>query len=139
MSTCDTTAWVRGVLRCAKNQNRTCTCSTHFKSTVGLPAPVLNPRHTASCRCARSGKKQVVMVDDMWCVDFCNCFGNQGLYKVFLSFTSMVAWIAEHIKRILNLKICIDNNTCFKPTSHVLYCEPYQWYFPANQTKLLIL
>jgi hypothetical protein len=43
----DTTAQVHGVLRCGKNQNRTRTCSTRFKSTAGLPVPVLNP----SMRC----------------------------------------------------------------------------------------
>ena len=44
MSTRDTAARVRGVSWCAKNQNRTRTHSTHFKSTAGLPAPILNPR-----------------------------------------------------------------------------------------------
>ena len=43
MSTCDTAARVRGVSRCAKKQNRTHTHSTRFKSTTGLPVPVLNP------------------------------------------------------------------------------------------------
>ena len=43
MSTHDTAAWVRGVSRCAKNQNCTRTRGTRFISTVGLPAPVLNP------------------------------------------------------------------------------------------------
>ena len=39
MSIHDTVAWVHGVLQCAKNQN-----CTRFKSTAGLPIPVLNPR-----------------------------------------------------------------------------------------------
>ena len=43
MSTHDTTAQVRGVSWCAKNQNHTCTHGTCFKSTTGLPVPVLNP------------------------------------------------------------------------------------------------
>ena len=60
-------------------------------------------------------------------------------YKVFLSFASLVAWISEHIERIPNLKIYIDDNVSFRPMVHVLYYEPYQWYFPANQTKLLML
>ena len=42
--TCDTMAQVRGVSWCGKNQNCTHTHGTHFKSTVGLPIPVLNPR-----------------------------------------------------------------------------------------------
>ena len=48
MSTRDTAARVRGVSRCAKNQNRTRTRGTHFKSTAGLPAPVVNPNNTGS-------------------------------------------------------------------------------------------
>ena len=43
MSTHGTMARVRGVSWCAKNQNHTRTHSTHFKSTAGLPIPVLNP------------------------------------------------------------------------------------------------
>ena len=31
------------VLWCAKIQNCTCTCGTHFGNTVGIPIPVLNP------------------------------------------------------------------------------------------------
>src|ERR1700685_946120 len=45
VSTRDTVARVRGVSRCAKNQNRTRTRGTRFKSTAGLPVPVLNPNH----------------------------------------------------------------------------------------------
>ena len=40
--TCDTAAWVHSVLWCGKNQHHTHTHSTHFKSTAGLPVPVLN-------------------------------------------------------------------------------------------------
>src|ERR1700736_1964689 len=47
MSTRDTTARVRGVSRCAKNQHRTCTRVTHFGNTAGLPVPVLNPTHSS--------------------------------------------------------------------------------------------
>ena len=35
-----------GMLRCAKNQNRTRNRGTRFKSTAGLPVPVLNPTWT---------------------------------------------------------------------------------------------
>ena len=42
MGTRDTAARVRGVLRCAKNLDRTRTRGTHFGSTAGLTVPVLN-------------------------------------------------------------------------------------------------
>ena len=76
--------------------------------------------------CKEWQAKQVVMVGDMWHVDFCNCFRNWGSYKVFLSFASLVVWIAEHVKRILNLQNYIDDNASFGPAGHMLYYEPYQ-------------
>jgi hypothetical protein len=50
-----------GMLRCAKNQNRTRNRGTHFKSTAGLPIPVLNPRGAKeACRTTSriNGRKQ---------------------------------------------------------------------------------
>ena len=42
VNTRDTAVRVRGVLRCAKNLDRTRTRSTRFGSTAGLTVPVLN-------------------------------------------------------------------------------------------------
>jgi hypothetical protein len=52
--------------------------------------------------------KQTVTLNGNWYVNRCNCFGNRALYKVFLSFTSLVAWIAEHISGIMHLKAYVD-------------------------------
>jgi hypothetical protein len=52
----DTAARVHDVLRCGKNQNRTHTRGTHFKSTAGLPVPVLNP----ICQSLEENKKYKV-------------------------------------------------------------------------------
>ena len=49
MGTRDTAAWVRGVSRCAKNLDRTCTRGTRFGSTVGLTVPVLNANDGHEC------------------------------------------------------------------------------------------
>jgi len=43
VSTHNTTAQVRGVSWCGKNQNHPCTHDTRFKNTAGLPVPILNP------------------------------------------------------------------------------------------------
>jgi len=72
-------------------------------------------------------------------IDFCNCFGNRGSYKVFLSFASLVGWIAEHVKLIPNLRIYIDDNCSFGHAEHVQYYDPYRCYFPTNQSRLLML
>jgi hypothetical protein len=83
--------------------------------------------------------KQIVSVGDKRYVDHCNCFGNRSSYKIFLSFSSLLAWIAEHIKHIPNLKVYVDDNSSFGPARDVLYYAPYRRYFPTNQTKLLLL
>lgn len=44
MNTHNTVVQVRSVPRCAKNQDHTHTCDTHFGNTMGLPIPVLNPK-----------------------------------------------------------------------------------------------
>ena len=89
--------------------------------------------------CPEWQAKQVVTVGVKRHVDFCNCFGSRASYKVFLSFTSLAAWIAEHLRQIRNLKIYIDDNAGFGPARRVLYYELYKHYFPTDQTKLLLL
>jgi hypothetical protein len=83
--------------------------------------------------------KQVVSVGNKRYVNHCNCFGNRGSYKVFLSFSSLLTWIAENVKHIPNLKVYVDDNCSFGPTGSVLYYAPYRRYFPSNQAKLLLL
>ena len=56
-------ARVRGVSRCAKNQNRTRTRGTRFKSTAGLPAPVLNPMRGKQNKCKHSSYAPETHVD----------------------------------------------------------------------------
>jgi hypothetical protein len=89
--------------------------------------------------CREWQAKQVVTCGSDRHVDFCNCFGNRGSYKVFLSFASLVAWIAEHVKGICDLKVYIDDNASFERAGVVHYYKPYQRYFPAKQTQLLLL
>ena len=55
VNTCDTTAWVRGMSWCAKNQNCTHTHETHFGNTAGLPTPVLNATAGAYSLCREAG------------------------------------------------------------------------------------
>jgi hypothetical protein len=83
--------------------------------------------------------KQVVLIGNKRYVDHCNCFGDRGLYKVFLSFSSLLTWIAENVKHIPNLKVYVDDNCSFGPAGSVLYYAPYRHYFPSNQARLLLL
>ena len=99
----------------------------------------MGSHHRLMWMCPEWQAKQVVTVGVKRHVDFCNCFGSQASYKAFLSFTSLIALIAEHVRQIHNLKIYIDDNAGFSPTRHVLYYKPYKRYFPTDQTKLLLL
>jgi hypothetical protein len=83
--------------------------------------------------------KQVVTVDNKHFVDHCNCFGNRASYIIWLSFASLVAWIALYVKRIQNLKVYIDDNASYSHVGDVLYYDPYKRYYPTEQTKLLLL
>ena len=83
--------------------------------------------------------KQTVTVGSVRYVDHCNCFGNCASHKVFISFTSLVAWIAEQVNGIPHVKAYSDNNASFNVVSDVLYYKPYHRYFPTKQTHLLCL
>jgi hypothetical protein len=83
--------------------------------------------------------KQIVTVGNKHYVNHCNCFGNCSLYKVFLSLSSIIVWIAENIKNIPHLKAYVDDNASFNLAGNVLYYEPYHCYFPSKQTKPLLL
>jgi hypothetical protein len=83
--------------------------------------------------------KQVVTVNGKRYVDHCNCFGNRSSYKIFLSFSSLVAWIAEYVKHIRNLKTYVDDSASFGLAADVLYYARYRRYYPTNQTRLLLL
>ena len=81
--------------------------------------------------------KQTVTVGSLRYVDHCNCFVNRASYKVFISFTSLVAWITEQVNRIPHVKAYSDDNASFDVVGDVLYYEPYHHYFSTKQTHLL--
>jgi hypothetical protein len=83
--------------------------------------------------------KQVVSAGDKRYVDHCNCFGNRASYIIWLSFASLVTWIAICHRLIRNLKVYVDDNASFARVGDVLYYPPYKHYFPTEQTRLLLL
>ena len=83
--------------------------------------------------------KQIVSVGTDRYVDRCNCFGGRASYLIFLSFSSLLAWIAQEVKLIKNLKTYIDDNGSFARVGDVTYYPPYNSYYPSDQTKLLLL
>ena len=83
--------------------------------------------------------KQIVSVGTERYVDRCNCFGGRASYLIFLSFSSLLAWIAQEVKLIKNLRTYIDDNGSFARVGDLAYYPPYDSYYPSDQVKLLLL
>lgn len=83
--------------------------------------------------------KQILTVKGERHVDRNNNFGGRGSPKVWISFMSLVAWIAIHRILIEALKTYMDDSYSFDLASNRLYYAPYKCFFPAKQTRLLQL
>ena len=83
--------------------------------------------------------KQVNRIDDEYHVDRCNAFGSSGAPGIFISFNSLVAWIATEIKRIRYLSDYVDDSSgCALRRDYALY-EPYGKEYPKDQVILMTL
>lgn len=83
--------------------------------------------------------KQVNKIDDEYHVDRCNAFGGCGAGAIFISFDSLVAWIAKEIKKIKYLGNYVDDSSgCGEEDDYLIY-EPYGKAFPRDQVILLTL
>jgi hypothetical protein len=83
--------------------------------------------------------RQIITFKSQRHVDRNNNFGGRGSPKVWISFMSLVAWIALRRKLIDDLKTYMDDSFSFELARNVLFYEPYQTFFPAKQTRLLQL
>ena len=83
--------------------------------------------------------KQINTVDGLRYVDRNVPFGNSSSAAIFISFNSLVAWIARHKWGIMNLATYIDDSSGFDYENDLLPYEPYATSFPRHQTMLLQL
>src|SRR6202522_4516011 len=83
--------------------------------------------------------KQIVTIDDCRHVDRCTSFGGRGSCRDYTAFMGLVLWIAIFIKLLVDLFGYIDDNFGFDEEGNVIWYGPYQCYYPAKQTKLLLL
>src|SRR6202050_5129027 len=104
------------MLWCAKNQNRTPNRGTRFKSTVGLPIPVLNP--TGMCTALHSLGVQYT-ISFIWCV----CCSLQLVCSLHF-LCGGVRIILQYIAHI-----CESLGICF-PCSYKLQIMMKQLIFP---------
>ena len=83
--------------------------------------------------------KQVNRIDDDYHVDRCNAFGGCGAGGLFISFNSLVAWIAKEVKSIRYLSDYVDDSSgCSRRDDLAIY-QPYERKFPREQVILLNL
>jgi hypothetical protein len=83
--------------------------------------------------------KQVITVNNNRYVDRCNNFGGRGSALIWVSFMSLVTWIASVIIMIEHLKLYMDDSFSFELEGNVLLYEPYGSYLPRKQVLLLWL
>ena len=83
--------------------------------------------------------KQIITVDGERYIDRNLSFGSSGSLGIFISFNSLVAWIAKYIKGIDYLANYVDDSSGCNLQGDTLFYEPYNQHLLTNQTKLLLL
>ena len=84
--------------------------------------------------------KQVVTHPNGNChIDRCNNFGGRGSCKIWVSFMSLVVWIAIYVKLLSFLKVYVDDSYSFERAGNMKFYAPYNKSYPAKQTDLLLL
>ena len=83
--------------------------------------------------------KQIVTVDGQRYVDRNLTFGDSASPGIFISFNSLVAWIAKYVKGLPYLADYVDDSSGCNLTGDTQYYEPYKLHMPTHQTQLLLL
>lgn len=82
---------------------------------------------------------QVVSIQGSFHVDNNNNFGNQGAGRLWVTFFSLVLWIAIFVKFIPDLFAYVDYAFLWEFTDHITFYPPYGKSLPTKQTQLLLL
>ena len=83
--------------------------------------------------------KQVIFVDGEAHVDHANTFGSCASAAIFISFNSLVAWIAKNVEGISGCATYVDDTSGVEFTDNVTFYEVYQKKMPSKQVTLLRL
>ena len=83
--------------------------------------------------------KQINTIQQQRHVDHRNCFGGKGSGALFISFNSLVTWVAKNEYEILDLGTYSDDSFGVDLEKTLTYHEPYRRLMPSNQIKLLQL
>ena len=83
--------------------------------------------------------KQIITVDGQRYVDRNLAFGSSASCGIFISFNSLVAWIAKYEKHLEYLADYVDDSSGCDLAGDTLFYEPYKKQMPRHQTILLRL
>ncbi|KAF8811736.1 hypothetical protein BYT27DRAFT_7276106 [Phlegmacium glaucopus] len=83
--------------------------------------------------------KQINTVNGLRYVDRNLAFGSSASPGIFISFNSLVAWIAKYERLFDYLANYVDDSSGCDLDGDTLLYEPYQCYLPAHQKQLLDL
>jgi hypothetical protein len=83
--------------------------------------------------------KQVNTLDGERHVDRCNAFGGCASGGIFISFNSLVAWIARNVKKIRYLTNYVDDSSGCGLADDMEWYEPYKRSYPKDQVTLMCL
>ena len=83
--------------------------------------------------------KQIVTVDGQCHVDRQFCFASSASAGIFISFDSLVAWIAKNVKLICYILDYMDDSSGCNRKGDTLFYPLYGKFLPSDQCKLLLL
>ena len=83
--------------------------------------------------------KQVNTIDGARCIDRNLAFGSSAAAAIFISFDSLVAWIAKYVELFEYLANYMDDSSGCDLEGDTLYYEPYACDMPSHQKRLLVL
>jgi hypothetical protein len=83
--------------------------------------------------------KQIITIDGKRHVDRNLAFGSSSSPGIFISFNSLVAWIAKYVKEIRYLFDYVDDSSGSNRQGDTTWYAPYGKLLPSDQCKLLLL
>jgi hypothetical protein len=83
--------------------------------------------------------KQIVTIDGECNVDRNNCFGGRGSPGIYISFNSLVLWIAQNVVLIEDLWGYMDDSFGINDEGNLVWYHRYDKHMLASQVKLLSL
>jgi hypothetical protein len=82
---------------------------------------------------------QVMMIHNSYHVDNNNNFSNRGAGRLWVTFFSLILWIAVFVKHICDLFAYVDDAFSWEFADCITFYPPYAKFLPTKQAQLLLL